>query len=199
MNIVGIDEVGHGAIAGPVAICAYMSDLEDPLLYYKDSKGLNRKQRRKYSPVYKELALEYHTVQIDSFEINRTTAVQARNLAIDIALEKFTHPIHKLLIDGSSYISKEAGKKYEKIIEYIPGGDKKVWQIAASSIIAKVHRDEFMTVIGEQYPEYEWKKNAGYSDETHLEALVKLGATPYHRVNNLAVIKSLEKGEEQDV
>ena len=191
MNIVGIDEVGHGAIAGPVVVCAYMSDDPDSLLYYKDSKGLKKTPREAYDKLYRELALEFYIISIDNFYIDKTSPYHARNRAIELALRKFTNPIHMIIMDGIERISPTSHERYKRIIKYVPQGDKKHWQVAAASILAKVTRDDYMTCLSDQYPIYGWKKNSGYSHPVHLEAIAKHGPSPYHRMTNAAVKASM--------
>lgn len=191
MNIVGIDEVGHGAIAGPVAICAYMSDSTDSTLYYRDSKGLSRKNRLAVEPIYREIAMEYYVVFADNFEVDRTSALHARNLAIDIALRKFQNPVDQIIMDGDHLISEQGMELYKGRIIYEPGADKKIWQCAAASILAKNDRDRFMSALGDQYSVYGWKNNVGYSDPGHLNAITRHGASPYHRKTNSAVQAAL--------
>lgn len=192
MNVIGIDEVGHGAIAGPVTICAYMSDMQDEALYYKDSKGLNRKSRLYYEPVYRELAKEYYIVSVDNFCIDSTTTLNARNYAIDIALRKFQNPIHKIILDGDHRVSENTAAKYGHILEYMPKADKSVWQCAAASILAKNNRDDVMASLGDQYPVYSWRNNSGYAEPGHIKAIKRFGLSPYHRKSNAAVQAALE-------
>lgn len=192
MNIVGIDEVGHGAIAGPVAICAYMSDSDDSALFYRDSKGLSKKNRLSIDPIYRDIAMEYYVVHVDNFQIDKTSALDARNLAIEIALRKFDNPIHKLIVDGDHLVNERTAEKYGDVIQYLPGADKSVWQCAAASILAKNDRDALMGLLGDQYPVYGWKNNVGYSDSGHLKAIAKFGVSPYHRKTNSAVQAALD-------
>lgn len=191
MNIVGIDEVGHGAIAGPVAICAYMSDCEDSMLYYRDSKALSKKNRLAMDPLYREIALEYHVVFVDSFHLDKSSPLDARNLAVEIALRRFERHIDHIIVDGDHLLNTMCMQKYGDVTTYLPGADKTIWQCAAASILAKNERDAFMVLLSDQYPVYGWKNNVGYSDANHLKAISRYGVSPYHRLTNSAVQTAL--------
>ncbi len=92
------------------------------------------------------------------------------------AIEKLTTQPGYLVIDGNRF------KAYAKIPHTcIVKGDGKYLNIAAASILAKTHRDQFMETIGEVYPQYNWQKNKGYPTIAHRTAVIELGLSPFHR------------------
>ena len=105
------------------------------------------------------------------------------------SVEKLSLVPHLILIDGNKTFSSEVSRKA------IVKGDAKSFSIAAASIIAKVVRDELMTKLSTEFPEYGWEKNKGYGTAKHIFAIKKYGATKYHRKTFLKNILSREQLE----
>jgi ribonuclease HII len=172
----GCDEAGRGCLAGPVVASAVIlpEDFKHKLL--NDSKQLNEKQRNELREVILNEAISWAVSFVSNEEIDQINILQASFVAMHRAIIGLdTSPEH-LLIDGNRFRPFE-GIKHTCIIK----GDGKYLSIAAASILAKTYRDDFMTMLAEQYPEYDWKNNKGYPTKTHRRAIQNFGLTPFHR------------------
>lgn len=189
--VIGIDEVGRGAFAGPLfvggVIFAPTTNYERiaKLLSYgiNDSKKLSARQRESLAEIIQKEALAYHISKIDVTQINRigigkSTFCAMRNVVGNL-LFKTSASKTFVLIDGFyvKYIKNIGLKNQRGII----GGDGISLSIAAASIIAKVARDAHMRKLSAEYPQFEWHKNKGYGTLFHRQALQKFGKTPLHR------------------
>ncbi len=172
----GCDEAGRGCLAGPVFAAAVVlpDNFKNELL--NDSKKLTEKQRDGLRKVIEKEALFWAVATVNAQEIDDINILNASFLAMHRAIEKLNITPDYLLIDGNRF------KPYKKIQHHcIIKGDGKYLSIAAASILAKTHRDEFMKKIDVEYPDYLWKKNKGYPTLQHKMAIQKHGFTPYHR------------------
>ena len=172
----GCDEAGRGCLAGPVFAAAVVlpDNFKNELL--NDSKKLTEKQRDGLRKVIEKEALSWAVATVNAQEIDDINILNASFLAMHRAIEKLNITPDYLLIDGNRF------KPYKKIPHHcIIKGDGKYLSIAAASILAKTHRDEFMKKIDIEYPDYLWKKNKGYPTLQHKMAIQKHGFTPYHR------------------
>ncbi len=181
--IIGTDEAGRGPGAGGVfAAAVYFNDVTEGLIkdlaILNDSKKLTPKKRDSIYDIIKKNSIN-EIVCIEVEEIERinilNSSLKAMKLACDavntkISLETLT------LVDGNKLI-----KNYIYPQQYIIKGDSKSASIAGASILAKVTRDRYMEKLDEEYPMYNWKKNAGYLTAEHLKAIDKYGLSPYHR------------------
>lgn len=172
----GCDEAGRGCLAGPVFAAAvilpdgYTNDL------LNDSKKLSEYARDALRPVIERDALAWAVGIVDNDEIDHINILQASFLAMHRAVDGLSVRPDFLLIDGNRF------RPYDGIShQCIVKGDGKMMSIAAASILAKTHRDEFMKRIHEEFPQYGWKVNKGYPTKAHREAIARFGATPYHR------------------
>lgn len=172
----GCDEAGRGCLAGPVFAAAvilpdgYTNDL------LNDSKKLSEHTRDALRPVIERDALAWAVGIVDNDEIDHINILQASFLAMHRAVDGLSVRPDFLLIDGNRF------RPYDGIShQCIVKGDGKVMSIAAASILAKTHRDEFMKRIHEEFPQYGWNVNKGYPTKAHREAIARFGATPYHR------------------
>jgi ribonuclease HII len=172
----GCDEAGRGCLAGPVFAAAVIlpKGFENELL--NDSKKLNEGQRDKLRPIIEKEALSWAVAAVDNVEIDQINILKASFLAMHraIAILKMTPEL--LLIDGNRF-TPYPGIAHQCIIR----GDGEFMAIAAASILAKTHRDEFMKNLHEDFPEYFWKQNKGYPTLAHRQAISIHGITPYHR------------------
>lgn len=192
--IIGIDEVGRGPIAGPVTVCAFAiqrTDIQKFSRFAKklgitDSKKLTEKKRTELSNIL-------CTMQINGdcdFLISMTSATiidrQGISMAIKMALQKSLDDVCArkkispdqvfVFLDGSLYAPTEYGHQ-ETIIK----GDGLIPVISAASILAKVHRDRYMTAMAKKYPGYAWEQNKGYGTRLHYQGIKKQGITKLHR------------------
>ncbi len=172
----GCDEAGRGCLAGPVFAAAVIlpPDYKNELL--NDSKKLTEKQRDLLRSIIEKEAIAWAVATVDAPEIDDINILNASFLAMHQAIDKLPITPDYLLIDGNRF------KPYKKIRHHcIIKGDGKYLSIAAASILAKTHRDEFMKKIHIEFPNYSWNKNKGYPTLQHKMAIQEHGFTPYHR------------------
>lgn len=172
----GCDEAGRGCLAGPVYAAAVILP-ED--YYHKklnDSKQLSEKNRDLLRLEIEKHAVSFGVGFCTAQEIDEINILNASFLAMHRAIEKLNVIPENLIIDGNRF------RPYDRIPHTcIVKGDGKYFSIAAASVLAKTHRDEFMYKIDKDYPEYGWKKNKAYPTRQHREAIKKYGATEWHR------------------
>lgn len=172
----GCDEAGRGCFAGPVFAAAVIlpTDFEDELL--NDSKQLTAKQRNTLREIIENEASAWAVASVDNNEIDEINILNASFLAMHKAIDKLKITPKLLLIDGNRF------NKYKNIPhKCIIKGDGKYLSIAAASVLAKTHRDEFMLNLDKEFPDYDWKNNKGYPTPKHKQAIAKHGISPYHR------------------
>lgn len=173
----GCDEAGRGCLAGPVTAAAVIlpEGFSNELL--NDSKQLTEHQRDLLRPIIEREALAWAVAMVSPQEIDEINILKASFVAMHRALDQLSVRPEALLIDGNRFI------KYGDIPHTcIVKGDGKMMSIAAASILAKTHRDEYMRRIAEEYPKYGWSKNKGYPTRDHRAAIEQYGTTPYHRM-----------------
>ena len=172
----GCDEAGRGCLAGPVVAAAVIlpEGFENELL--NDSKQLTEKQRDALRPVVENEALAWAVAFIDNHEIDKLNILKASITAMHLAVDQLKVRPEHLLIDGNRFYP-YPGIKHTCVIK----GDGKYLSIAAASILAKTHRDEYMQKLHSEYPGYGWDRNKGYPTKSHRSAIASLGVTPYHR------------------
>ncbi|MBR4198886.1 MAG: ribonuclease HII [Bacteroidales bacterium] len=172
----GCDEAGRGCLAGPVFAAAVVlpDDYDNPLI--NDSKQLNEKQRRQLRAEIEQDAVAWAVCSIDNEGIDQMNILWASLHAMNLAVQQLKVRPQFLLIDGNRFRN-ETDIDYKCFVK----GDAKYMSIAAASILAKTHRDEYMEKLHEQYPDYHWDKNKGYPTKAHYEAIARCGITPYHR------------------
>lgn len=172
----GCDEAGRGCLAGPVSAAAVILPADFYAEGLNDSKKLNHKQREALRPIIEREAIAWAVAMVNHEEIDKINILNASFLAMHRAIEQLKVKPGYLAIDGNRF------KAYPNIPhQCIVKGDGKYLNIAAASILAKTHRDEFMDDLANQYPEYQWKKNKGYPTVAHRNAVLEIGASPYHR------------------
>ena len=173
--ICGIDEVGRGCLAGPVVAAAIILNFDSIPIGINDSKKLSKKKRQNvYNDIKKE-ALDIAIGQASNIEIDQMNILNASLLAMKRAYKNLKTPAELALVDGNY-----APKINCKTINIIKG-DSKSLSIAAASIVAKQYRDKLMEEIGNKYPKYNFKKNAGYGTKEHYKSIDKNGLTEFHR------------------
>lgn len=179
--IIGTDEAGRGPAAGGVyaaAVCfervtdGLIKDLE----ILNDSKKLTSKKRESiYDYILNNSLNKIVCVEVD--EIEKINILNSSLEAMKIACSEIISSDDCLtLVDGNKLI-----KNYKYPQKFVIKGDSKSASIAAASILAKVTRDRYMLKLHEEFPMYNWAKNAGYLTREHLEAIDKYGLTKYHR------------------
>lgn len=172
----GCDEAGRGCLAGPVFAAAVILPKGFVLEGLNDSKQLSHEQRDLLRPIIEKEALAWAVASCDHEEIDRINILNASFLAMHRAIEKLQAQPGYLVIDGNRF------KAYPSIPHScIVKGDGKYLNIAAASILAKTHRDEYMTNLHSDYPHYNWQKNKGYPTIAHRKAVLEIGLSPFHR------------------
>jgi ribonuclease HII len=175
--VAGVDEVGRGALAGPVTYCAVVLPRTRRLYKLRDSKVLDPTMRADMAARIRHLALAVGVGHASNEEIDRVGMTVAIQRAARRAVEALPLRPDVLLLDGNWDFLRGAGT----INELLVGGDGRSASIAAASIVAKVTRDELMTDSCPAYPAYRFSSNKGYSAPEHLRALRTWGASPLHR------------------
>ncbi len=186
---VGVDEVGRGPLAGPIALCALIIKNKKVLTQFPkncDSKHFSAKKRNE---LYKTLVEEKKRQNIDfavSYAqpkyIDRWGIEKATRTALSANLRKLTLDPKKveILLDGRL----RAPDEYSNQKTFIKG-DARIQTIGLASIVAKVERDKKMTGLAKIYPQYGFEKNMGYGTKYHVDAVRKYGLTPIHRLSFL--------------
>ena len=172
--VAGVDEVGRGPLAGPVVAAAVIINTNNIPNGINDSKKLSKKNRLKVADEIKKNSI-YSIAEASVKEIDEINILQASLLAMKRAIEGLSKKPMTVLVDGK--FKPKTNLPTHSIIK----GDTQSISIAASSIIAKVYRDDLMKDFSKKYPEYLWEKNAGYGTKEHLLAIKKCGITPIHR------------------
>lgn len=176
--IAGVDEVGRGALAGPVVAAAVILPcrFKAPWLrQVKDSKRLIPKEREYLFDHIQEAAISTGVGIVSHRIIDTRNIVQATRLAMKRAIAQLSPPADTLLIDFLSLPEVPVPQKG------IVNGDGLCYSIACASIIAKVTRDHLMKEMDDVYPGYKLGKHKGYCTKEHLAHLNRLGASPIHR------------------
>jgi ribonuclease HII len=172
----GCDEAGRGCLAGPVVAAAVIlpKNFKHPVL--NDSKKLTPKQRLELRDEIMESAVAWSVSFVDNEEIDIMNILRASVKAMHKAIDGLQKVPEFLLIDGNRFYPYKS-INHSTIIR----GDSIYFSIAAASVLAKTHRDEYMDKIHNEFPEYGWNRNKGYPTLYHRAAILKNGITPYHR------------------
>ncbi len=175
MLVAGVDEVGRGPLVGSVVAAAVILPAKHNIKGIKDSKLLTPKQREKFQAQIIECAIAWHIASADHLEIDRLNILRAALLAMRRAVLGLPVQPDQVIVDGN--ICPEVPYPVSAVI----GGDNKIEQISAASILAKVYRDQQMCLLDQKYPGYGFAKNKGYGTPEHLAALRSLGPIAEHR------------------
>ena len=177
---VGIDEVGRGAIFGPVFAAAVVLNEKNKFILKQfgvtDSKKLTPKKRKLLFPKILLLSSDYGIGQSSVREIDKLGIRVATELSMVRALNKLKKKPYELIIDGPLLL-----RPWHGIQKNIVAGDSKFISVASASILAKVSRDNLMERLGKKYSEYLIFKNKGYGTREHLSSIKKNGITNLHR------------------
>ena len=181
--VLGIDEVGRGPVAGPVAAGGVVYEKSHYIKWLNDSKKITEKRRPLVADDIKAKALFSHVEMLDASVIDEIGIAGALKLLfkkmISCCEDNGVKP-DIILVDGNN-IDLEDDR-----VRCVVKGDAKSAAIASASVLAKVERDRLMTELDEQYPEYEWSKNKGYGTKSHLQAIERCGVCEYHRKSFLS-------------
>jgi ribonuclease HII len=212
---IGIDEVGRGPLAGPVIsaavwICQDLAaHIEGIGMRVRDSKKMTHNQRAllvKWINAQSIDSIRYSIGFASVQEIDGMNILNAAMLSMKRAHESLGLQKGIVLVDGNtapniggkSAACQAKNPEHDKNIDQkitvktIVRGDEKVLSISIASIIAKEYRDSLMRKLSEEFPNYNWDKNAGYGTKAHLQAIHEFGITDHHR-KSFAPISKMSK------
>ena len=174
----GCDEAGRGCLAGSVFAAAVIlpPDFHHPLL--NDSKQMTERARNILREVIEREAVAWAVAEVTAARIDEINILKASIEGMNIAAANLKVAAEFLAIDGNRFIS-HTGLPYKCIVK----GDGKYADIAAASVLAKTHRDEYMLRLHNEFPHYGWDRNKGYPTKEHRLAIREHGLTPYHRLS----------------
>lgn len=172
----GCDEAGRGCLAGSVFAAAVIlpPDFYHPLL--NDSKQMTERRRNELRAIIEREAIAWHVAEVTAERIDQINILNASIEGMNMALKALTTRPEYIVIDGNRFHT-DLTTPWRTIVK----GDGKYANIAAASVLAKTHRDEYMMRIAEEYPMYGWSKNKGYPTREHRLAVREHGLSPYHR------------------
>lgn len=172
--IAGIDEAGRGPLAGPLVCACVIMPKTDLIEGINDSKKLSPKKREELFEQIVQTALAYSIIEIDEKTIDELNILNATKLGMKKALEALVVKPEIVFTDA---VQIETDLPQKNIIH----GDGLSYNIAAASILAKVHRDRLMQKLSLQYPQYQFAQHKGYGTKLHIEKLKEFGPCPLHR------------------
>lgn len=172
--IAGVDEVGRGALFGPVVAAAVVLPPDTRIRGLRDSKQLLLEERERLAKIIERKAMAIAIEEVDAETIDRVNIYQATRMAMTAAIKKLACAPDHLLIDAMILDLDCA----QTSINY---GDSLSISIAAASVIAKIHRDGRMRELDGIYPQYGLASHKGYGTPEHLAALERYGPCPMHR------------------
>jgi ribonuclease HII len=172
----GCDEAGRGCLAGPVFAAAVIlpDDFHHPLL--NDSKQLTEARREKLRPIIEAEAIAWAVGVVDNHEIDKINILRASILAMHRALDALKILPKAVIVDGNRF-TQWRDVPFETFVK----GDGRFGNIAAASILAKTHRDQFMRDAALKFPQYHWDVNKGYPTKDHRAAIAQYGPCDLHR------------------
>lgn len=183
----GCDEAGRGPLAGALFAASVIlpPDFFHPLL--NDSKQMSERNRNTLREVIEREAVAWAVSEVSPQRIDQINILNASFEGMSLAAAQLSPRPKLMLIDGNRF-------KTTLDIPYkcIVGGDGKYASIAAASVLAKTHRDEYMLRLAAEYPMYGWERNKGYPTREHRMAIAQHGLTPYHRLTFNSSARQLE-------
>jgi ribonuclease HII len=183
--IAGVDEVGRGALFGPVVAAAVVLSPDRPVRGLNDSKQLEPERRETLSARIRERAAGWAIAAVDAATIDSVNIYQASRMAMRLAVSRLDPAPDFLLVDAMSI---DLPIPQRPLIQ----GDARCHAIAAASIIAKVYRDACMRVWDRVFPEYGLAGHKGYATPEHCKALDQHGPSPLHRLS-FAPVRALSR------
>lgn len=190
--VVGVDEVGMGALCAPVVAAAVLIRPNTrKIAGVRDSKTLSARQREAVVGEVKRRCLAWGVGAASVAEIERLNIYHASHLAMRRALRRVTAYDH-VLVDGRKIVGfEDQVGPYTSIVD----GDASSYAIACASIVAKVTRDGLMARLARRYPGYGWERNAGYATRDHVAGLQAMGLTVHHR-RTYQRVRAILEGEQ---
>lgn len=173
--IAGVDEVGRGALAGPVTVAAVILDPRRPVAGLDDSKRLSPRKRQRLAAEILEKAVCWAVAHRGPSDIDRLNILEATRAAMADAVLALRRAPGFVVTDAVALPTLPIVHRAEV------HADARYWCVAAASILAKVTRDETMVRLAVELPGYGWESNKGYPSPAHLAALRRLGPSEQHR------------------
>lgn len=183
----GCDEAGRGCLAGSLFAAAVIlpPDFHHPLL--NDSKQMTERRRNELRTIIEREAVAWRVIEVSAERIDRINILNASIEGMNLALKGLSPVPEYIVVDGNRFYT-DLSTPWRTIVK----GDGKYANIAAASVLAKTHRDEYMLRLAEEYPAYGWERNKGYPTREHRIAIQRHGLTPYHRLTFNSLPEQLE-------
>ena len=175
-QVAGCDEAGRGCLAGPVSAAAVIlpKGFHHPLL--NDSKQISERSRELLRPIIEKEAIAWSVQFLSPEEIDQHNILRASLMGMHRCLAQLETPFNLILVDGNRFFP------YKEVQHLcVIKGDAKYQCIAAASVLAKTHRDEYMMKLHQHSPHYGWDRNKGYPTKQHRFAIKTHGLTEHHR------------------
>jgi len=189
--VAGVDEVGRGALAGPVSVgvAVVSAKTKNPPVGLRDSKQMSLSARENIIEAVKAWPVAHAVGSATAFEIDQIGIVSALRLAWTRAYELLAIKPDQVILDGKhNWLSPKDEDLFGISIPRIEvpvtmkiKADATCASVSAASVLAKVERDAYMRELANLFPEYGWDSNVGYGAAGHMDAIAKLGATQFHR------------------
>ncbi|MDR2884084.1 MAG: ribonuclease HII [Deferribacteraceae bacterium] len=175
MIIAGVDEVGRGALAGPVVACAVILPPDYVNLEIKDSKKLSARKRERLAVEIQKNAIAIGIGVVCNILIDKIGIVPATKQAMHMAIIRLGTPCDKIIVDAVALNNLPCPHEHPyKADDLYPC-------VSAASIVGKVYRDALMVKLATVSPAYQWDKNKGYGSAAHIAAIKDVGLSPLHR------------------
>jgi ribonuclease HII len=184
----GLDEAGRGCLAGPVVAAAVILPEGFSHPWLNDSKQMSKKHRDELRMIIERDAVAWEVQFVSPQEIDEINILRASITAMQRATLKLKVKPSHLLVDGNRFYALE-GYSHICMIK----GDARFMNIAAASVLAKTHRDEFMLKLHQAFPHYAWDRNMGYPTKAHRAAISEFGSCEHHRMTFALLPKQLQK------
>ncbi|MBQ3173526.1 MAG: ribonuclease HII [Alistipes sp.] len=183
----GCDEAGRGCLAGSVFAAAVIlpPDFHHPLL--NDSKQITERRRNILREIIEREAIAWHVEEVTAERIDKINILNASIEGMNLSIKALRPQPEYVIIDGNRFHT-DLNIPWSTIVK----GDGKYANIAAASVLAKTHRDEYMMRLAAEYPAYGWDRNKGYPTREHRLAIRQYGLTPYHRLSFNTAPEQLE-------
>ena len=174
-SVIGVDEVGRGALAGPVVVCAVaLTEIPDDA-EVRDSKLLTARQREAIAVRMRDSGVRWAACEVWPVVIDRLNILESTRLAMSAAARVLATPRSVVITDHV-----DPGDLGCRVLSPARA-DRQYFSVAAASILAKVHRDRLMIELGRRDPRWQWDRNKGYGTVAHRRALQELGPGDIHR------------------
>lgn len=174
----GCDEAGRGCLAGPVFAAAVILPPDFTHEWLNDSKALTERRREQMREIIEREALAWAVGSCSAQEIDQINILKASILAMHRALDSLSIVPEAVVVDGNRFTPWRPEVPYTTVVK----GDAKLGNIAAASILAKTHRDEYICRMAADYPQYGWEQNKAYPTAAHRAAIAAHGPSPLHRL-----------------